>query len=497
MPIKSIKSKILLILLSLSALVVVSSALLMKYGVNQGFSKYKKGLEKELNDKVEASLEAYYESENSWQALVIEPRNWHELIFNSATETIPDLDRHRKPLKQPYEDQKTKGHSKKKHSEKPGLSGKSTNKKNREKLNVIPEYSLFNAQQESLIGQVDWNNQRAKRRPLEHAGKIVGYLVYLKDHTTGSRQDKLFNQSIVKLLWVIAGIMSLVTLLATLPLAKYFTRPIQDLNQATQKAAAGDYSIRTAINRKDELGQLGKNFNLLAQTLESNSAVQKKMMADISHELRTPVAVLLAQIEAIQDGLHKADEATLGLLYEQTNTLRHLINDLHQLSVTDLGSMQYEMHPVEINKILSTVIEGQQLLAEKKQLKIELNLSAKAPVVLGDDNRLTQLFTNLISNSIHYTDETGQILIHSRVSNESDQVVIEINDSEPGLMPEEIDQMFDRLYRKEKSRSKKLGGSGLGLTIAKNITQAHNGKIMAKTSDLGGVCMIVRLPKHA
>jgi two-component system sensor histidine kinase BaeS len=347
-----------------------------------------------------------------------------------------------------------------------------------------------------IVGFGTWGDANAKKQALKNAGQVVGYLAYETDQFSGRRQDRQFNQTVAKLLWVIAGVMILLALLITLPVARYFTRPIQALNQATKKAAAGDYAVRTHIQRNDELGQLGQNFNLLTQTLESNATVQKKMMADISHELRTPVAVLLAQIEALQDGIYQADEKNLSLLHGQTTTLQRLINDLHQLSVTDLGSMQYQMLAINLNQVIDAVIDGQRILAEKQHIDIQQNLSDQDLFVLGDGTRLHQLFTNLINNAIKYTDASGQVVISSSLDVKQDEVVVKIEDSAPGLLPHERQQMFDRLYRQETSRNKKQGGSGLGLTIAKNIVEAHQGQILAEDSDLGGVCLIVRIPNY-
>ncbi len=498
MPIKSIKSKILFLLLSLSVLMVLTMALLMKFGVDKGFSKYREGLEQELNESMVRSLEAHYAEQLSWQEFLNDSKNWHKLIFKSATETIPNSKR-QKPRKRPYKPfQKNKlERPRKQKKQKRKRSDRGLEARRNGKLaGAIPVYTLFNDEQNVVIGPSFWNDENDTKLPLKHDGQVVGYLAYATAHLPGRPQEKKFNESILKILWIIAGVMIIMALLITLPVAKYFTRPIRVLNQATRQAAAGDYSARTKIKRNDELGQLGKNFNLLTQTLESNAAIQKKMMADISHELRTPVAVLLAQIEALQDGIHEADEKNLNMLHDQTNALRHLINDLHQLSVTDLGSMQYQMQAVDLNQIIFAVVDGQQLLAERQQINLSLQLSDKPMLVLGDCNRLNQLFTNIINNAINYTDMPGQIVISSHLDIKAQQVEISIKDSAPGLLPHEMQQMFDRLYRQEGSRSKKLGGSGLGLAIAKNIVEAHYGQIMAEASDLGGVCLTVRIPKH-
>ncbi len=288
-------------------------------------------------------------------------------------------------------------------------------------------------------------------------------------------------------------VMTVLSLLLTIPIARYFTRPIQQLTSATKQASAGDFSVRTDIQRKDELGQLSKHFNHLVKTLESNATSQKNMMADIAHELRTPLAVTLAQVEAIQDGIHEADEKTLGILHQQITTLNHLVNDLYELSLSDLGTMRYEMKQVDVLAVLKQSVNAFKLALAQKNITCDFTYDDKPHLILGDDKRLCQLFYNVLNNAVQYTDEGGTVQVSLVQKNQEFVVVIE--DSEPGLEPEQMGKMFDRLYRKESSRNKKSGGSGLGLAIAANIVQAHNGEIHASASELGGVKITIKLVK--
>ncbi len=489
MKITSIKSKVLLLLLTITVVVIISMALLMQLGFVQGFTKYKKSLEKELNNRMITALETHYADHNSWQAFTENPRLWHELIFSSATDAG-------QPVKQ------DKPKRKPKHNKPPGRKhtaekGHRRPPRNPELQRVLPSYTLFDHNRNKVIGPGQWLDKNTAKLKLKLDNQVIGYISHNTKRGQDRSADKQFNRTFLVLLVMVSAVMMLVVILFTVPIAKYFTRPISALNKATQAAAAGDYSVRTYIERRDELGQLGQNFNMLTSTLQSKAAVQKKMMADIAHELRTPVAVLLAEIEAIQDGIHQADESNLNLLHQQISALKHLINDLHQLSIADLGSMQYQMQPVDLQKLITDAHQALQLKAKEKDISMNCKLTAKEGMwVLGDHNRLTQLINNLLNNSIAYTSTGGKINISQGFDEDSEEHIITIEDTEPGLTTEEREKMFDRLYRKESSRNKKSGGSGLGLAIAKNIIEAHNGNLIASASTLGGVCMTMRIPRH-
>ncbi len=451
-------------------------SVMVRYGFNQQFNAYKQDQAEQLNNNVVRTLESYYQQSGSWTELENNGRLWGQLLVESVADIdLKDLPR-----------SKQKRH--KKHS-----------KDSTGMHRIMPQFSLLDHQKNHVVGRLHRSNNAYQKIKIKSGEQIVGYLLSLKLKAVSLQEDVKLNQGIKVFLWTLGLVMLLITLLATWPIAKYFSKPIKAINAATKKAAAGDFTVRTQVKRNDEIGQLSQNFNVLTSTLESNAEVQKKMMADISHELRTPVAVLQAQVEAIQDGVHLADEKNLALLHQQISSLAHLINDLHQLSVADLGSLQYQMTAVEIKPILETVRASVQFSADEKNITIDLDsqrLKAGAKV-MGDAARLQQMLNNLLVNAVAYTDAGGQIKLRLYEDLQADEYVIEIQDSEPGLLPHEMAQMFDYLYRKEASRNKLSGGSGLGLAIVKKIVEAHHGRVVAKQSDLGGVCMIVSLPKYA
>ncbi len=470
----SLKAKVFALLLTITALVVLVMSMMMQQGVNKGFDNYKKSLEKAYSHRLVLTLESYYEHYGHWKKLRKDPKQWHALLNKSAVKVS-------KKMTKPRSKEKWEVHDHKKH------------KKVKEKLKrIIPDYTLFNLNKKRVTGTAYWDSPGMKFK-IWHNKEVVGYLLSTGDQSAVMEQDKQFAARIKKLIMVVSVVMIVLSLVLTFPIANYLTRPIKAINEATKKAAGGDYSVRTHIKRQDEMGQLANNFNRLAETLESNADIQKKQMADIAHELRTPIAVVMAELEAIQDGIHPADSAHIATMHGQISALKNLVDDLHQLSLSDLGTLRYQMEPLDLLPLVKQVVSAFSLAAEQKSIELAVKLKGTHFTVNGDHNRLHQLLNNLLQNAISYTNKGGQVEIYIE---ESDQhIILVIEDSEPTLSNAEINQMFDRLYRKEQSRNKKTGGSGLGLAIVKNIVKAHQGQIKASVSALGGVAMTINLPK--
>jgi len=482
MKVGSIKNKVFVVLLMITFLVVFAMAFMMRFGIDRGFDRYKKSQEYRFNQKILQILSIHYAEQGSWDTLKNNPAEWKELIYHSAFK-VADKKQARTPHKKADNQHKPPppNHQKK--------QAKFTMKR------MLPNYSVYDVNKAKVVGSIDWDKNSHHYMKIINEDKLVGFLVTQSNKGIYAEEDRQFNQGIQKLLWVMAIIMAVVSLLLTLPIARYFTRPIQQLTQATQKASAGDFSVRSDIQRNDELGQLSNHFNHLVKTLDSNATTQKSMMADIAHELRTPLTVTLAQIEAIQDGIHQADEKTLGILHQQITTLNHLVNDLYELSLSDLGTMRYEMKTDDVLSVLKQSVNAFKLALQQKAIscEFEFEFDDKPHQILGDDKRLCQLFYNVLNNAVQYTDEGGTVRVV--LSQEAQEYVVVIEDSKPGLEPEQMMKMFDRLYRKESSRNKKSGGSGLGLAIAANIVKAHNGTITASSSSLGGIKITIRLAK--
>lgn len=219
--------------------------------------------------------------------------------------------------------------------------------------------------------------------------------------------------------------------------------------------------------------------------------MRRDLMADISHELRTPLAVLRGELEAIQDGIRKFTPDSIASLQAEVATLTKLVEDLHQLSMSDEGALTYQKSSVDIINLLEVAAGAFRERFASRGLSIGVSLPESA-TIFGDRDRLMQLFNNLLENSLRYTDSGGGLQISARQSGQ--MLILDFADSAPGVTDEQLERLVERFYRTEGSRNRASGGSGLGLAICLNIVAAHGGTLRAGHSPLGGVSIKVELP---
>ena len=208
--------------------------------------------------------------------------------------------------------------------------------------------------------------------------------------------------------------------------------------------------------------------------------------------MRTPIAVLKADLEALEDGIRKFDAKAVSRLQKHAARLTSLVNDLYQLSLTDIGAMSYRKHTCDIAEIIEELRASLQDKLSQHQLELQLKIPAQPVLAFADPERLHQLFLNLFNNSINYTEAPGNIRVF--LTSDAHQAIFTIEDSAPGVDPALHEKLFERLYRAESSRSRETGGAGLGLSICRNIVEAHAGRISIETSELGGLKVSVYLP---
>lgn len=338
---------------------------------------------------------------------------------------------------------------------------------------------------------------RVRWAPIDVAGEHVGDLGIPVDLRLSSEFDRVFaEQQQRQLRWIAVAALLLAGLVA-IPFARALARPIARLQHATRQLANGDYGLRVPERGSDELAELARDFNSLAHTLKQNQEARQRWIADISHELRTPLAVLQAQLEALQDGIVEPDRDTLTSLHKEILRLSRLIADLHELSLSDSGALTYRREPMNLSALVEEVCRRNDALLRQRHITLDLQLPPKPLFVHGDADRLMQLFSNLMDNSIHYTNgtESEPGVLRIELWSNAQQLHLRWSDSAPGVTDEALPKLFERLFRVDSSRSRKTGGSGLGLAIVRNIVQAHQGRIDATGSPLGGLTLEVTLPR--
>lgn len=329
------------------------------------------------------------------------------------------------------------------------------------------------------------------RRGIMVNGIEVGAVIASPVERLTRSTDINFDRQQKRTSWLIVALATLLTALATFPLARGLLAPVKRLVDGTHKLAAGDFSTRVAVTGADELGRLAQDFNQLASTLERNQQMRRDFMADISHELRTPLAVLRGELEAIQDGVRKFTPESVASLQAEVTTLTKLVDDLHQLSMSDEGALAYQKSPTDVVSLLEMAAGVFRERFASRGLTLTLRLPENA-TVFGDRDRLMQLFNNLLENSLRYTDAGGQLLISAE--KHASLLTLEFADSAPGVTDAQLAMLCERFYRTEGSRNRASGGSGLGLAICVNIVAAHGGQLHAAHSSFGGVSIKVELP---
>jgi two-component system sensor histidine kinase BaeS len=293
--------------------------------------------------------------------------------------------------------------------------------------------------------------------------------------------------------YLIGGPILLLVAIVAFFLSEHFLSPIKQLTTGTEALTSRKFETRIDVQSKDELGQLASDFNTMAQTLKKYEKMRQQWISDISHELRTPLAILQGEIEALQDGVRAINSKALASLQSEVVQLNKIVDDLHMLTSADSRGLNIKMVPVKPLQILRRAVDLNKTRLEQKNIEVKFALDAdENTVVIGDADYLTRLFLNLTENSLRYTDPPGKLKILGRTA--SDTLTICFEDSAPGVPQNSLRYLFDRLYRVDKSRSRELGGSGLGLSICKQIVEIHGGNILAANGALGGLAITIELP---
>jgi two-component system sensor histidine kinase BaeS len=350
---------------------------------------------------------------------------------------------------------------------------------------------LLDAQKQFVAGYRQINEAFPKHAVVVN-GSIVGWLVLAPFEEGTGDADRRFQRSQT---YSMAGVALLaLSMAAALAwwLSRRLTRPVTQLTRATHRLAAGHHDVRVDLDRRDEIGVLADDFNRLAETLGRNQVLRQEFLADVSHELRTPLAVLRGEMEAMQDGLMPLTRDGIAALQGEVMQLEKLVNDLNELALSDVGALSYRMERLDLAELARQVATPHQAALQRLGLSLRLDLPDTPVPVQGDAARLRQLLDNLLTNSARYTDAPGQVELRVRAA--EGRVHLAVSDSEPSVPEAELGRLFDRLYRVDASRNRETGGVGLGLAIARNIVLAHQGKIAASPSPLGGVCVALALP---
>lgn len=329
----------------------------------------------------------------------------------------------------------------------------------------------------SALGQKISSGQLAQGVAVQMDGQTIGTLVFPSPTSGLESLEQEFLQRVNRSIFaagVVAGVIAFV--LGSL-LVYHITAPLNALAAASRKIAAGDLTARITQPRADEIGQVGRAFNAMADSLAQSEAARRNMIADIAHELRNPLGVLRGQLEGLIDGVFPATPEQFMSLHEETLLLTRLVEDLHELALADAGQLQINRAPTNLGALIEKTVTAFTSQANDKHIALKSEIANELPRVNIDDQRIEQVLRNLIGNALRHTPEGG--LVSLRCSREAfgGSVKVSVGDSGAGIAAEDLPRVFERFYRGDKSRSRGGGGAGLGLAIAKQIVNAHGGVI--------------------
>jgi two-component system, OmpR family, sensor histidine kinase BaeS len=480
---QSLASRIFIAIAATAVVTIAIMALLVALSMRDGFAQYLLRGELSRFDDLEAALVlAHDPNAPGWPDLANHPREWTDFV--RAHFQPLGSDRLGRPSAPPLRPFPPPG------PPPPGAPAGADNQLIAERLMLLgPDGGrLAGAANQSGLFE-----QRAICADADCTGdSVLGYIGLNAPLSSETASDAFFLRRQYMSLGLSALIAVLVSAAAAFLVARQILIPIRQLELGAKTMAAGDYTARIAQDREDELGQLIGHYNALAATLERTDKAEREWISNTSHELQTPLATLRAQIEAVQDGIRQPDAQTLAGMHAAMMRLSRLAQDIKTLSHSREGGLLTAFDAEDLSRILREAVETAQPQLAAKEISLDLALPDTLPFAC-DRLRMRQVIDNLLQNTVRYTNTPGRVRL--RLQDASGTVQLIMDDTPPAPPQADLPRLFDRFYRAENSRSRAYGGSGLGLSVCKAIVEEHGGTITAEPSDMGGLRIIITLPK--
>ena len=359
-----------------------------------------------------------------------------------------------------------------------------------DRLGLSSRLSLYDVNHQFILGEP--SSEQVSYRPITVNNKVVGYLGLkpVLDQDDALSINFFSNQTrYLVLIYILSFLTSLV---AALLLATYFKQPIQRLLNATRELTKGNFQHQVTVKRNDELGDLSNEINELATILDQHETSRRQWVADTSHELKTPLAVLQAQIEAMQDGIRKPTPEHFEAMLRQVTSLKKLTQDLADLAQAE--AQQLKCYFAEIDPWSVVLQEVENFKPKFEQADLKISATGEHVKLQLDIDRFKQIMVNLLGNSIRYTEAGGEVQVHT--IQDADSWTVIVDDSPLGLSDEQIARLGERFYRVDDSRTRSTGGTGLGLALSGKIAQALGGQLTFDHSPLGGLRCKLTFSKH-
>jgi signal transduction histidine kinase len=340
-----------------------------------------------------------------------------------------------------------------------------------------------------MTGSISEEELSLKIATLGEAKDPTGFL-FLRDRKR-SQLEKIFLSSVNRSITVAAVLSILAAVILTAIYSRRTLKPIQELTSAAEKISRGELDQEVRVKSRDEVGKLASAFNSMAEDLKEQERLRKNMVSDVAHELRSPLTKTHGYLEAIKEGRMEAKPRVIDSLYKNSELLKKLVDDLHDLARAEAGKLDLEKQPILLRDIVKRAIESVRVKLEEKGIDLKVD-SGEDALLDVDPDRVHQVFQNLIDNAVIHVEEGGHIRITTEL--EDGYVRVSVSDDGEGIPEKDLPHIFNRFYRVDSSRSRSSGGTGLGLTIAKELVEAHGGEIEVSSERGQGATFSFTLP---
>lgn len=473
---KSLLGKLLLALVGSTLLALLLVTVLSRLALQHGFVQFLEQQEERQLHNLVPELASLYNRSGGWDVLARDPRRWMRLLMKTRPEGV------RPPAEAPPEFMRP--------PQQPAPHINDREMHLRDARFLWRRIYLLDDNFNWIAGARTSGAELTRKVAVEVDGKTVGWVGVRAAESGVSPEARRFLDYQERALLLSLLIALAVALTLGYLLARSLSRPVASLRDTVHQLTSGRFNARSGVKSADEIGELARHVNRLAETLEKNETTRRRWTADIAHELRTPLSVLQGELDAVRDGIRPLTTATVVSLQEEVAHLSELVDDLQTLALADAGALNIRLQPVDLSNLLHQVIVAFKERISAAGLHLEFDVPARLEM-MGDPQRLRQLLQNLLENSCRYTRAGGRIEV--RLAEQEGFALLEISDSAPGVDAVHWPHLFERFYRVESSRGRAGGGSGLGLAICRNIVDAHGGEINATGSALGGLTIHVRL----
>lgn len=446
--------KLFVIILSVNVAISASMFLAVSYSIDRGFFDYLNQAQERRATLLADGLVTRWETQQSWEWLEQSPERWPFIVrFELGQE----------------------------HRDRPSPLGEASDFALRgpDGQYVVPPQGGHESP-----GNWYWLSLQSEEHP-------IGELGFRPPRQMMERMENRFLERQQRNLVLIVISLCIASLLLAGGLSWWLGRRTRALAGATLRLTEGDYSTRLPERGRDELSRLARDFNVLAATLEASRDARARWVSDTAHELRTPLAVLRGEIEAMQDGIRPLNQENLSSLAQEVGQLERLVTDLRLLSQSDAGALDIQLAPLNLSESLTGRLADADRWLEESGLSLTEEIDPDI-MIRGDAQRLRQLWNNLLDNSCAYTQPPGTLRV--TLTTQRGFALVSWEDSAPGVPEGELTRLTERLYRVEGSRNRASGGSGLGLSIASALMTAHGATLTPSTSTLGGLRWTMRFP---